>query len=168
MNGQRLAGLILLAVGSVLLLVTTTDLDGSWLLVGVGAAFLAAFVATRSYGMLVPGGIITGLGVGVVLDRLGQPSPVVPLGLGLGFVSIALVHLLTGGRSEGWWWWPLIPGGILSVTATAELADIDNLGAYLVPVVLIVVGLGLLLGRRGGGDRDHDPPPPAPGPPPTG
>jgi len=73
MNGQRLAGLILLAVGTVLLLVTTTDLDGSWLLVGVGAAFLTAFAASRSYGLLVPGAIITGLGVGVVLDGVGCP-----------------------------------------------------------------------------------------------
>jgi len=73
----------------------------------------------------------------------------VPLGLGLGFVAIAVLHLLIGGASEGWWWWPLIPGGILSVTATVELADVENLGAYLLPVALIVVGLGLLLGRRG-------------------
>ena len=159
MNGQRLAGLILLAVGTVLLLVTTTDLDGSWLLVGVGVAFLAAFAATRSYGLLVPGAIITGLGVGVVLDRVGLPSPVVPLGLGLGFVAIALLHLLIGGASESWWWWPLIPGGILSVTATVELAEIENLGAYLLPIVLIVVGLGLLLGRRGRTDRDDEAPP---------
>lgn len=159
MNGQRLAGLILLAVGTVLLLVTTTDLDGSWLLVGVGAAFLAAFAATRSYGLLVPGGIITGLGVGVVLDGLGLPSPVVPIGLGLGFVAIAVLHLLIGGASEGWWWWPLIPGGILSVTATAELADIEDLGAYLLPVVLIVVGLALLLGRRARKGPDPEAPP---------
>lgn len=154
MSAQRVAGSILLLVGVVLLVFTLTDADGSWLLPIVGGAFLVGFAVTRSYGLLVPGGIITGLGVGAVLvETQGLPQGVVPLGLGVGFLAIAVVHLLTGGAKHGWWWWPLIPGGIITTFGATALSDVE-VAAFVVPGVLIVVGLALILGGIGRRRRD--------------
>lgn len=155
MSAQRVAGAILLLVGVVLLVFTVTDADGSWLLPIVGGAFLVGFAVTRSYGLLVPGGIVTGLGIGVVLvETQGMPQGVVPLGLGVGFLAIAVVHLLTGGGKTGWWWWPLIPGGIITTVGATALSDVD-VAAFVVPGVLIVIGLALILGGVGRRKRDE-------------
>jgi len=162
-GGQRIVGALLLAVGAALLLVTVTDVDvGPWVVLSVGLAFLVAYVATRRYALLVPAGVVTGLGTGIVLDAFGVGDGVVQLGLGLGFVAIALIHVLAEGAKESAWWWPLIPGGILTLVGGAQLAAIDDLGRFLVPGVLIVLGLVLLIRsvRRPSGD--------GPPPPPTG
>lgn len=157
MSSQRIAGLLLVAIGGALLLATTTDVGGEVVVAGIGVAFLVSFAMSRNYGMLVPGGILTGLGGGIIMESLGAGGGSVPLGLGLGFVSIAVISQLTGVFSGSGWWWPFIPGGILTVVGGSEVLDL-NLGAYVVPVVLIVIGLGLLTrpGRRSrAGDEPH-------------
>lgn len=163
MGGQRAAGLILLGVGAALLLVTLTDVDlGRWVVLIVGLAFGVAYVATRRYGLLVPAGVVTGLGAGIVLDASGVGDGVVPLGLGLGFLSIAVIHLLSGDVRDGGWWWPLIPGGILTVVGGSQLAAIEDVGRFVAPAVLIALGL-LLLVRSVGRAKDDGPPPPPTG-----
>jgi len=170
---RRATGLLLIAGGLLWVLVVTTDLDGTIVVPGVGVVFLAAYLVTRSYGLLVPGGILTGLGLGLVVAAQDGPGEAVVLGLGLGFVSIAVIDGVLGEGETAWW--PLIPGGILTVVGGAQIAGIRDIGAYLVPGALIVVGLTLLLRRpqqpeaheeRGDHDvRSHQrgTPPPDPG-----
>jgi hypothetical protein len=110
---------------------------------------LGAFAYTRLYGYLVPGAIMTGLGLGIVASEMvawttdeGQGGAVV-LGLGLGFVGIwavgTFVHLAQHH------WWPLIPGGILAAVGTALLVGggavelLDYWGIALVVIGVIVI-----------------------------
>lgn len=154
MPANRIVGLLLIALGGGLLLITTTEAGGEVLLALVGLAFLVAYGATRTYGFLIPGAIVTGLAGGILAANQGADDAAVVLGLGAGFLAIALVDRLLGSVGPGWWW-PVIPGGILTAIGVAALTGIDDLPAYLVPVALIAIGLGLLV-RRGDGDPGDD------------
>lgn len=140
---RRIAGLLLIAGGSLWAVVVATDLDGTVVVPGVGAAFLIAYLATRRFGLLVPGGIVTGLGVGLVVTAQGGPEAAPLLGLGLGFLSISAIDRLLGEGDAAWW--PLIPGGILTVLGGAQITGIRDAGRFLVPAALILVGAVLVL-----------------------
>ena len=156
MAAQRIVGLMLIAAGAALLLMFTTPL-GAELLVGLlGAAFLIAHAVTRTYGLLVPGGILTGLGAGILVESQGGPQGAVVLGLGAGFLAIAVVDRIGGTSVGSGWWWPLIPGGVLTAVGGSVMAARWELGAYLVPVALIVIGLRVLAGPRRGPDAPAD------------
>jgi len=153
MHGRQVAGVILVAVGVSLLVIEMTGVGGVAILLLGGVAFLSAFVATRSYGFLVPGGILTGLGTALVLTDAGIVTVPPQLGIGAGFLLIPLLQLVLRAPREGGWWWPLIPGGILTTIGVAEL--FEGVPASLVlPGVLIVVGLAFVAsGARGAGRR---------------
>jgi hypothetical protein len=143
MRGRQVAGVVLVGVGVALLVVTLTGIGGELVVLLGGVAFLASHLATRSYGLLVPGGILTGIGAAMLLDDL--PFE---LGLGAGFLLIVLVQLATGAPREGGWWWPLVPGGILVTLGVASLLD-ERTTRLVLPVVLIILGLVALLSARG-------------------
>jgi hypothetical protein len=147
MAPNRTLGLLLIAIGSALLLVMATDLGGEVFVLLIGGGFLGAYVLTRAYGFLVPGGILTGLGAGILVESWGGPNEAVTLGLGTGFLAIAVIDRLRGSTGSGWWW-PLIPGSILTITAASTVTGLRDLGSYLLPAALIVVGAFLLV-RRG-------------------
>ncbi len=103
---------------------------------------------TRQYGYLVPGGIMTGLGAGIIAsENLAatdeQTGGVVVLGLGLGFVSIWVIGAIA--HVDRHHWWPIIPGGILAVIGAALLigGQAVNLLDYW-GVAIIVIGLIVL------------------------
>ncbi|MFP4310502.1 MAG: hypothetical protein ACLFS9_00790 [Nitriliruptoraceae bacterium] len=166
MDGTRLAGLVLIGVGATLLLMMATDLGGEVVLLALGFGFLLGYAVRGLYGLLVAGAILTGLGGGAVAIGQGAPDGAGALGLGVGFLLIAVVdRIRTPGR--GGWWWPFIPGGILVATALPSLTGVPEVGPYLVPATLVLVGVLLLLRPR---RRDlptetasaTDPPPPPP------
>lgn len=108
-----LPGIVLIAVEVTLLAVQLLRLDADVVVLVIGLVFAAAFVATRRYGLLIPAGIITGLGSGILLENIGVAGEPVVLGLGLGFLAVYGADLLsTGARAPGRWW-PLVPGTIL-------------------------------------------------------
>jgi hypothetical protein len=82
----------------------------------------------------------------------GGPDGAVPLGLGLGFAAITVIDAVLGDGDAAWW--PLIPGGILVMVGGSQIAGIRDIGIYLVPAALVVVGLLLLL--RPARDRTGD------------
>lgn len=151
-------GLILIALGAFLFFVQATGVGGEAILVIIGGGFLIAYAVTRQYGFLVPGGIITGLGLGVIWE-VSAPTAggVVLIGLGLGFVSIWLLDVVM--RHTPVPWWPLIPGGILAtigvLVETGQEGLLSEL-TWLWPVALIVVGAVLLLTQLG--RRSPEPP----------
>jgi hypothetical protein len=108
----------------------------------VGAAFLAAYLARREYGFLVPAGLLLGLGLGragagTLLDFSDNP---VLFGLGCGFAAIWLIDLVYARRNQ---WWPLIPGTVLILLGL----PVDGV-YYLLdhwPLLLIAAGLMLLV-----------------------
>jgi hypothetical protein len=155
MGPSRVLGLLMIALGTALFVAATTDIGGEIVVGMLGVGFLVAYAATRTYGLLIPGSILTGLGTGIVLAEQGAPDGVVVLGLGLGFVTIAVVDVVVGrsgdgetGGARGGWWWPFIPGGILSLVGSTELLDAAPVGRFIAPIVLIVLGGALLLRRR--------------------
>ena len=122
---------------------------GSVTLLVIGIAFVAAYFYTRVYGMLIPGGILVGLGVGDLLSVL---SGIVPLlkvdlgaaGLGFGFILIYLIDRTVRGQTH---WWPLVPGGILLVIGL--LQGLWDLQRIVLPLAIVGVGIYLLASAFG-------------------
>ncbi len=145
LNRSRLIpGLILIVLGIAFLLMQYFEFGPGLFLVLLGLVFLVPYVLTRSYGLLIPGCILVGIGIGLVFERGFRTEITVPLGLGLGFIAIYVVQLIVARGSH---WWPLIPGGILVLTGIAEGAP---QAAMLLekgwPLVLIAIGLAILVG----------------------
>jgi hypothetical protein len=146
-----LPGVILIAVGLTLFSVQLLNLDGQVIVLVVGIVFAIAFAATRRYGLLIPAGIMTGLGAGILLEDSGVMGEPVVLGLGLGFLAIYAGDLVTSGARAPGRWWPLIPGTILTIIAAAESTfgpDGTRVIAQGWPVILIAAGAWLLLRGR--------------------
>jgi hypothetical protein len=113
----------------------------------IGGVFLAAYLYNRSYGFLIPAGILIGLGAGSVgaetFFSFGESHL---LGLGCGFVGIYLVSLLYERRGH---WWPLIPGIALILLG---LPNTERIFRYLGrnwPLILVIIGVMILLGAFG-------------------
>ncbi len=146
-----LPGVILIVVGVTLFAVQLLHLDADVIVLVIGLVFGTAYAGIRRYGLLIPAGILIGLGTGILLEDFGVMGEPVVLGLGLGFLAIYGVDLLTSGARGPGRWWPLIPGAILTVIAGAESTFGDE-GARVIqqgwPVLLIAVGAWLLLRGR--------------------
>jgi hypothetical protein len=153
MVGRSFAGVMLVAIGVALLLIELTGVGGVAIVLLGGLAFLATHLATRSYGFLVPGGILTGFGAALVAQDLGLVADVGLIGLGAGFLIIPTVQLLTGAERPSGWWWPLIPGGILVLLGILEKLD-GRAAGLILPGLLIIMGLGFLLAAARSGPED--------------
>jgi hypothetical protein len=159
MNGKRggwVGGVVLILLGVVFLVQQfAPELFGGWMfLLGLGLIFLVAYALSRQYGFLIPGAILTGLGVGVALIETqtltGEgEGGVIVLALGVGFLAIWLIDLLVS-RSRPGGWWPLIPGGIMTIVGAAILSGneswLENLGQWW-PVIFIIIGVWILVER---------------------
>jgi len=145
-NNPTIVGVVLIALGVLFLLGQSLNLSGSIWLIGLGALFLVGYFARRSYGLLIPGCILLGLGAG---EAIGFSD----LGLGLGFIAIFAVDTLvyrTGAAQGGSTshWWPLIPGVIIagSAVANSNRALFGSFGQVIHDWwPLLLVGLGVLL-----------------------
>ena len=143
--GQVAAGLTLMALGAALL--ALERLDGSaqhLLLILVGGVFAAGYFYKTAFGLLIPGGILIGLGAGLAYDSYSDSfagDESAAFGLGLGFLLIYVVSLLYERVNR---WWPLIPGGVLVVAGFPEWDWADAILDYW-PVAVMAVGLFLLL-----------------------
>lgn len=149
----RVTGSLLVAGGLLWFAITTAGLGADVIVPGVGGAFLVAYLVTRREGLLIPAGILCGLGAGLVVAAQGGPGGAVPLGLGLGFASISAIDAVLGEDDAAWW--PLIPGGILILVGGSQIAGLRDIGIYLVPAALVVVGLLLLLRPSRGHGQDR-------------
>jgi hypothetical protein len=142
-RGGLWTGAILIGVGALLLVGQLAPGAGRYVVLVVGLALLAGFVATRAYGFLIPGGIVTGIGVGIVLTEA-YPSAggLFLLSLAAGFASIWVIGSLFRLRENHWW--PLIPAAILGTIGTVSVADQSGQFGDLLrlawPIALVVVG----------------------------
>lgn len=149
--GAWVLGLILVAIGGMLLLGRWVPDAGQYIVLAIGLVFLVAFFISGEYGFLVPGGIVTGIGAGIPLaaayaGELGGGLFLVAFGAG--FLLIWVLGELM--RVPERHWWPLVPGliiGSIGVALTAGergrgVADAINTAW---PIVLIAGGLLLLV-----------------------
>ena len=117
-------GVIAMCGGAVLLLNQFMDIDPAmpWIMLALGAAMLGWGMATRSAGALIPGGIVTGIGLGIILigttalDNNERSGGLFLMVMALGFLSITLTTLLFTKETH---WWALIPGGIIFAVGLA-------------------------------------------------
>ena len=144
-------GSVLVVIGAVLLAGRFSDVvaaGGAALWIGLG--FLTWWAFRGTYGLLVPGGVLTGLGLGLMLGDGGFYCNAVALGLGAGFLAIYALDALRRRRRSSWW--PLVPGIVLvAVGLLQHTSGWDALGGLGWPLLLIVVGLiivGGALSRR--------------------
>ncbi len=162
-HSRWIAGLALIAIG--LLVLVEQYVESEWLrlffLPALGAIFLLWGSITRSIGLLIPGGILGGIGLGVVLnagplESLGGDAEggVFLLSFALGWGLITLLSALVTQETH---WWPLIPGGIMAAIGGALLAGgaamdalnvVGNLLGRAWPLGLVALGLYLLLRHK--------------------
>ena len=144
--GGLVAGLVIAGIGLFFLAGQLEPDIGRFVTMFIGLALLSVFVVTREYGFLVPGSILTGVGIGIVLDSAASgeaESGVMMLALAGGFLGIWVIGSIY--RLSENHWWPLIPGGILTLIGMVQLTRTDVAGALrLWPVILIVLGAFLL------------------------
>jgi hypothetical protein len=143
-RARWIPGLILIALGIVFLLLQYFEFGPGLVLILLALVFLAPYAITRSYGLLIPGCILAGIGVGLIFDRGKSSDVTVPIGLGIGFLAIYAIQLIVARASH---WWPLIPGGILVLVGVAS--GIPQAQMWLEkgwPLVLILIGLAILAG----------------------
>ena len=143
-----MAGLVIAGLGLFFLAGQLEPDIGRFVTLFIGLALLAVFVVRREYGFLVPGSILTGVGIGIALEPATSgdtESGVMMLALAGGFLGIWVIGSIY--RLPQNHWWPLIPGGILTLIGLVQLSRTDVEGALrLWPVILIVLG-ALVLGR---------------------
>ena len=157
-RNRAVGGLILILLGVFLLAAQITNWSMSWLvLAALAAVFLVWGLAIRTFGLLIPGGILAGLALGVALIERSVPllsevnsAGVFLMAFALGWGLLTLLSIFTDG---GFRWWPLIPGGILAAVGGALMAGPQGLLLlsymnYLWPLALIAVGIFILLRRR--------------------
>jgi hypothetical protein len=117
-------GVALLCVAALALIERHTAYRASdALLLLLGLAFIGWAIMGRVCGLLIPGGILTGLGVGVLAERWlghggGQQDGVFLLCFAGGWV---LIPVLTLGVFRRVIWWPLIPAALIGLTGLGQL-----------------------------------------------
>lgn len=148
------AGLILIAIGLGLYLIDRVEGIGEEaVLLIIGAAFLIAYFVRKNHGLLIPGCILLGLGVGKVGQgsflAFGESSM---LGLGFGFIAIYVIARLNEGKSQ---WWPLIPGGMmLAMAFPGTHGFVEYLWSHW-QLLLVLIGVLILIGAFRGGEEER-------------
>lgn len=157
MNTNRarlIPGLVLIVLGIAFLLAQYFEFGPALFLILLGLVFLVLYALTRSYGLLIPGCILAGVGLGLLFDRPPLGTAIaVPLGLGLGFIAIFVLQLIVARQSH---WWPLIPGGLLVLVGIAEgIPQAQVLFEKGWPLILVLVGLLILAGQFWNTNRER-------------
>lgn len=158
-RGRIVGGIALIVFGLIALAAQFVDLGealGLLIVPTLGVIFLAWGLLTRQSGLLIPGGILSGIGAGTLLitgpfeTASGDvQGGVFMLAFALGWFLIPILSILFTNDSH---WWAVIPGGIMAVIGGGllfggvALTVLEFLG-NIWPVFLILGGLYLLLKR---------------------
>ncbi|NUQ38891.1 MAG: hypothetical protein HUU23_14060 [Caldilineales bacterium] len=156
-RNNGIVGIALVAIGALALISQLTDLQNIGMLVLpiLALIFLAWGMITRTFGLIIPGGILAGIGgAALLIENMtlteSTQGGVFLLTFAAGWALITLLSPLT---REGLQLWPLIPGSIMAVIGGLLLAgdageQILNLIGLTWPAILIGVGLYILFKKR--------------------
>jgi len=160
-------GILLILLGILILLEQIFDIQmkGGIFLAALGLIFILWGSTQHKAGLLIPGGILTGMSIGVMLVEDSGTIPtsyaegvfLLSLGAGFGLVTI-LAHLFTIEK----YWWAAIVASILSLLGSGliilempdghvikQLIEVIFAGLqYLWPLALILLGITIVLKRR--------------------
>ena len=150
-RSQIAAGAALVVIGLVALALQYFEGPGrAVVLLLAGGSFIATYFYSDVYGLLIPGGVLSGLGLGMLGDWWGvsvrDPNAV---GLGIGFVAIYAIERAYRHRGH---WWPLIPGVILIGSGLgAHFGDVGHILWRWAPAACVLLGVVLVVRaiRRG-------------------
>ncbi|MBI3914250.1 MAG: hypothetical protein HY327_08725 [Chloroflexi bacterium] len=155
---QVIGGAVLVIIGVLLLLgqlVPSAPFAGFFML-AIGALMLSAGIVTRMNGWLIPGGILSGIGLGVALMEsvyAGAPSDfkggIFLLAFAFGWALITILSALVTRRTI---YWSLVVGAILATIGGALViggAALDALNALekVWPLFLIAAGAWVIWKR---------------------
>ncbi len=154
-NGNLTTGIILIAIGVGLLVFRLVSLEGLFPLV-LGLGFTLAGILKRSAGLLVPGGIIGGAGLGIVVMENNWLAPMGSvdgggaflLVMSIGWFGITLLSKLFTDETQVW---ALIPASAMALIGGLVLMGEQGLeilkvmGMYW-PLILVGIGLWILIG----------------------
>ena len=152
-------GTVLIVLGLLIFAeqVLHTHLTGLLFVPLLGATFLAWGILCRRHGLLIPGGILLGVGVGSFLvdgplQYLAEPARggAFLLAFAAGWLLITLTAFVFQRRLI---WWPLIPGVLFGLIGSAMTIGgpamaVVNLANVAWPLALVAIGLALILRRR--------------------
>lgn len=159
-RNRAIAGVALILIGALVLFAQVGQSEQLALLIpaALGAIFLAWGLITRTFGLVIPGSILLGVGLGTYLITGPYSTMEGEAQGGLFMVAFAagwlLMCLLSPLTTSGFQWWPLIPGAIIGAIGAALLAggfgmQILQIIGYGWPLILVGVGVYLLIKRRG-------------------
>ena len=148
------AGVILIVLGTATLLQRWLD-SGNYIVLLLGLGMLIWGSLSHKTGLIIPGGVLTGIGLGILAIQgpwhfpFDGQNAIFLLCFALGWFLITLLTALFTCTQ----WWALIPGGIMALIGGTIL--VTN-GAFrwmdlnlVYAAILIVVGLILLVFRGG-------------------
>jgi hypothetical protein len=143
LKAKDLVAYALIAIGVVALLGRISGGAG-WLWIGlIAIAFLWAWVAQKSYGLLVTGCILAGIAVGFLLESSWGWNGAFLISLGIGFIMIDRLET----RHNKW---PFYVGVVLAVLGfLIGILETGFLGSFWFALVLIGAGVYLLTRSKG-------------------
>jgi hypothetical protein len=152
-------GTLLIAIGVLVLLaqnIKSEDL-GLLFLPALGGLFLVAGIVGRQAGFIIPGGIITGVGLGAIFTQNPSMAATGTAQGGVFFIGFALgwylIPLLTKLFTSEAHWWALIPGTIMALIGGALLLGgaalnvLEFVGRWW-PLMLVALGLSIIVRRK--------------------
>jgi len=126
--------------------------------VGVGLPLLVWGIFRHILGLIIPGCIVTTVGIGIFMawQGSGEANSLAQTGVMLVWFAIGwgLITLFSRSLFQKFIWWPLIPGGVMAMVGWGLYigGNPDNASSFISntgSVALIIIGLYLLLIRRG-------------------
>jgi len=151
-RGGIVGGAILISIGVLALLQQFVNVNwGLYFLPALALVFLVAGIVERRPGLLIPGGILAGIGAGAILVQsplfygLADPARggLFMLAFAAGWTVITAASFFTGRLML----WPLIPAAFMGLFGLALLANVVTVFTYAWPVGMIALGLFLVLRR---------------------
>ena len=144
-NRSIIRGILLVAIGVLLLALQIVESAREAVVFFlIGGTLLAIYFYRNNRAYSAAGCVLLGLGLGKLGQSIfPQSGDFISIGLGLGFLSFALIVYLYEEKKESW---PLIPGGILFGTGilTALPGFIRGLSLAW-PLLLVVAGIAFLV-----------------------
>jgi hypothetical protein len=146
-----LGGLVVIALGVPFVLQPLgVPNAASYLFIAMGAAFLISYVRGRQYVYLIPMVTLVSFGVALLLPTwiAMRPESAAPAFVGVIAIGFVVAFALSPQHR-----WPLVPAVLLGVVAAGRLVTGTSfipasIEPYLVPIVLIAVGIYLLAERQ--------------------
>jgi hypothetical protein len=153
-NPAIFGGILLIVAGALALVSNWIDIGNTFVLF-IGLAMLVLGCVTHNAGWIIPGGIVSGVGLGVFISEMpfmadsqfsvdGGSVFLISMAVGFGLVSLC-ARLFTAQKHD----WALIPAGILAfigalIALDSPLLQTLEFTRYIVPAGLVLVGIILI------------------------